>query len=245
MKCEGCGAQIDIDQRMCPYCGRINDTAVKRGEHLRSMEERNRREGEQIIKRSGLEIFCKIHKWVNVGLVVALVIACVASFSFYYIHEYGINRNDVSPEQLRECYENGDLESLYYLMSKGEYFGKDGYYGYAQAAFFWRDYMDCQNYFARSYEKYTKNGYYDSYWLQRSVECGYDCLTFYMDSVYSDGKSDEKNMELSKEYQEKVRILMLGVLQIPKEMLEDLDPYDYDRKQQLVDYVLGVHPHEE
>ena len=52
-------------------------------------------------------------------------------------------------------------------------------------------------------------------------------------------------MELSKEYQEKVRILMLGVLQIPEEMLEDLQPYDYDRKQQLVDYVLGVHPHEE
>ena len=105
MKCVGCGAQIDMDQQVCPYCGRVNDLALQRSMHLENLEERNRREGKEIVEKSRMEIFCRVHRWVNVGLAVAVVIAAVASFGFFYYYEYGFSFDKAKPGEIRELYE--------------------------------------------------------------------------------------------------------------------------------------------
>ena len=246
MKCVGCGAQIDMDQQVCPYCGRVNDLALQRSMHLENLEERNRREGKEIVEKSRMEIFCRIHRWVNVGLAVAVVIAAVASFGFFYYYEYGFSFDKAKPGEIRALYEAKDFGELYYAMSKGDYFGEQDFVDCAQAALYWHTYISCQDHFARAYQQYVKEGTYDSYDLEQCVREGLTCYAYFNpDSSYAAEDVCWKNAEMTKDYQEKVTILLTGILQIPEEMLQDIRKDDDQRRQEIVDHVLEVLPNEE
>lgn len=246
VKCVGCGAQLDAEQEICPYCGRVNEPARRRSYHLRSLEEQNRQEGREILKGHRFEIFCRVHRWVNIALAVAVLIAGVASFVTYLYSEAGYFRHKAGGDVIRTLYENGDYGELYIQMSNGDYFGDAKYIDCAQAALYYNYYKSCQIKFATAYEKYVAEGVYDRYALDWCVENAYSCCAYYHDFEKCTPEDPcYGNAERLREYQDRIELLMTGRLQIPEEMIDAIDMEYYSQRQELTAYVLGVLPNEE
>lgn len=241
MKCENCGAQIGLDVEKCPYCGTINQIAVVREEKLEDLKERNEEFEKKVLKDSKEELRYRLHKRINLALFLALAfLVIVGSIIEEREQNYVSEEND---RLVREYYEAGKLEELYYHMHENNIIGMEGYYDYSNIVLLWNAYQDCQIEFACAYDDYLKNGKYSTWQLESCVDKGYDVLTGYISYTYDENMS-EQNKELIKPYQENVYMLFTGALQIPEEMLVDLEPYDYERQEALKEYVLEVLPNE-
>ena len=149
----------------------------------------------------------------------------------------------IKGELVKEYYEAAKLEELYYHMHENNIIGMEGYYDYSNIALLWHTYRECQLEFAFAYDGYLKNGKYSKWQLESCVDSGYDVLTGYISYSYDENLSP-KNRELIKPYQEKVYMMFTGVLQIPEEMLVDLEPNDFEKLDALQEYVLEVLPNE-
>lgn len=241
MKCENCGAQVGLDVEKCPYCGTINKIALMREEKLEDLKDSNEEFEKKVLEDSREELHYRLHKRINLALFCLLALLVIVGI---VIDEHG--QNHVSEENdklVKEYYEAAKLEELYYHMHENNIIGMEGYYDYSNIALLWHTYRECQLEFAFAYDGYLKNGKYSKWQLESCVDSGYDVLTGYISYSYDENLSP-KNRELIKPYQEKVYMMFTGVLQIPEEMLVDLEPNDFEKLDALQEYVLEVLPNE-
>lgn len=248
MKCSGCGAQLDSHQLICPYCGRLNHLAKERKETIDHLEQENQRTRRHILEENKVDIIYHIYRKVNIALLIVMVVAVVFSFEYDTRVASRMGSGRGSKTAMKQYYEAGDLENLYYCMSDGDYFDPDAYYDYSQAALMWSTYMDCQNFFADAYEDYLEKGAYDGYAVERCVEEGLSVLTGNISYTYPASNMSERNQELIKPYQEKVCTLFTGMMQIPEEALANMDKekiYNYEKEEELTSYVKEALPCED
>lgn len=245
MKCKNCGANIKREQRRCPYCGSINEMAVKQEQALGSMEKSNQEYMLQVLKESKPMLHYKIHKRVN--LVLLGIFICVTLFSmFAFFHqEGGLFTTPGSMEVCASYYEEGKFEELSRYMSEHDMFNPENNYAYSQMVFLWKSYQNCQDYFATSYEVYQETGFYDTSYLELCIREGYEVLTSEVSYLYKEPVKRNQNMYAP--YQEKIYMLFTGVLHIPEEMLADVKEgtFDYEVRDALIEYVLEVLPNAE
>ena len=243
MKCVSCGAILEADQSICPYCGARNEEAIHRKERLDTLEKENRLLKKTVLWQEKETIAYKIHKRINLALVCIFLLSVVISLGVFLFTEGHLFGHRGTEEEMLRYYEEGDYESLYLCMSSGELFDPEKHYEYGHLALLWRSYQDCQTHFATAYESYVKTGLYDAYELERCIKDGCAVLTGNLSTTYS--QLSDANRERLAPYQEQIRILFTGALQLPEEMLADLEEQDpFYREKPLKDYVLEVLPNE-
>lgn len=241
MKCKNCGAQMGLDVKKCPYCGTVNEIAIKREENLTNLVKENEEFKEQLLERSKEEMHYRLHKRMNLAMLCLLLVFLIGGSLIVEFQKNHVSKKD---EQLaKEYYEAGNFKDLYYHLHEKEMFGFAKYYDYCQMALLWTSYNDCQIFFSRAYDQYCVTGKYSAWDLERCIESGCKILTSYVSFTYGE-KMSEQNGKALKPYQEQVRILFAGVLQIPEEMFDNLKEDEYDRMDALKDYVLEVLPNE-
>lgn len=243
MKCSNCGANISRSTIKCPYCGCDNSKAISDNKLLNHLRDLNRKEKKKIIREATPYIFYKNLKRINVILIIIFIFSFIAhfainlikgSFSFFDQCEYNV---------MKEYYDNNDFEALDHYLSENDGFDPESNYEFSQMAILYNSYISCQDNFARTYQEYITKGYYDTYYLERTVEEGLDVLIACPSWLYED--TTPNNAVKFKPYQDKIKILLTGILQIPEEMLKDLESNDYEHYDRIVNYVLGVLPNEE
>lgn len=240
MKCFSCGAEITEQDINCPYCGKINLEAKKRAQEVERINNENEQLKQQVLSASRLDIYYKIHKKINIILFVACIIAAIVGITIYSLQDKKLSNARGELSKAKELYESGRLEELYLCLSDADALSKEGYEEYGKAALLWKIYRECQNDFAKSLDKYNKNGVYDSFYLRKSVEEGYQVLTNYVSiRYYSDDLSD-KTKELMADYKDDVIALFTGIYQIPEDRISSLGKYEYKTERELVQYVTGV-----
>lgn len=243
MKCVNCGAVLQPDQLLCPYCGAPNAQASDRQKELDAMEQKNRTLKREVLAGSKWEIIYKIHKRVNIVLFCIFALTMVISFGIFLLTEGHVLGHKGTETEMLRYYEEGDYEKLYLCMNSGELFDPEKNYDYSHIALLWRSYENCQLYFAEAFEEYEKTGLYSTYDLEQCIKEGCEVLTGNCSYVYP--ALSATNQEKFAPYQEQVRILFTGALQIPEKMLEDLDTAEtYKREDPLIEYVLEVLPNE-
>lgn len=242
MKCKSCGANIKKEQLHCPYCGVLNEVAQEQQKSLEGLKESNQDYKRQLLMNSGHAITYKIHKIVNIALFCVFILVTMIGFLVFMQKEGELFRGEGDPAVMARYYEEGDFDKLNQYMSYYEMFDPETNYEYSQMAILWEKYQDCLDYFAQAYEEYVQTGFYDAWNLEQCVQEGIDVLTAYS---YSYRRITERNKEFYKPYQEQIYLLFTGVLQIPAEKLENLDPLDYTQEKEVLEYVLGVLANEE
>lgn len=238
MKCKSCGAILQMEQSVCPYCGISNPVAAEQARYLNLLKRKNQNYRARVLKESRPEILKRIHRRVNWILFGVLVLVTVLSFVLYGSKEY--HQENGTAEQMEEYYREGDYRQLYLYMNDCNLYDPDKHYKYGQMALFFRTYQDCQDSFADAYENYLQTGRYSGYGLERCIQNGYDLLTAYISYVYED--VGEENRQRLLPYQKQVWVLFTGNLRIPEEMLQNLEADDDARKQELIAYVKEVLP---
>lgn len=242
MKCKNCGAQIGLDVQKCPYCGTINQIALKREDTLEEMQKSNEELEEKVIKDSREVMWYRLHKRFN--LVLFMIILSIIAFGFYIQYKENHVKADAKDVAImKEYYETGNLEELYYFMTENDFMVLDEYYEYAHVASVWYSYHSARCDFINAYDDYALNGKYNKYMLESCIWEGCEVLTGHMS--YYGGDLSEHSLNLIEGFQEEIYMLFGGSLKIPDEMLKNLEPHNSEMRKELLEYVLGVLPYEE
>lgn len=241
MKCENCGANISRKALKCPYCGWDNPVAVRDRKIIDSLHKKNLQKKHRIIKKSWPDIVYKIVKRVNISAaVLVLVLAVVSGFVSGAFHIFGRNGEY---EVMKTYYDNDDFVSLVQYMDIYKLYDSENNFEISQMALLYNMYENFQEDFSNAYEKYVNTGFYDSYNLKSTVKNGIDIILAYPSYLYEETTAN--NLKKFRPYQEKVKMVLTGILKIPEEMLTDISYYDFDKYNQIEDYVLEVLPNEE
>lgn len=243
MKCKHCGANIEADQKICPYCGTANPEAYLREWQLEEIQKKNKELARQVLKDSRPELLYKLHKRVNLALFILLILISVVSFGVYMAKESGKKYGKKS--DIPRLYEEGAWDEFALCMRSWDYSKEEEYHDYMHMASLWNCYRSCQIAFAQAYEGYLETGYYKKQYLRECVKYGYMVLTGELSYLYSHENLSEQNKKNLEPFREQVYILFTGILKIPENMLSDLDPEDYTEENTLFEYVLEVLPNED
>ncbi|MGN0515107.1 MAG: hypothetical protein ACI4GD_12600 [Lachnospiraceae bacterium] len=242
MKCKNCGAQMGLDVEKCPYCGSENKIAKTRSSTLDKLKKYNEKLSQEELKKTRAWRFYKLHKRINIIMTAVVIVLLVVSFIFYMLSDNSVSKPKGSVNTVKELYNKGDYEELHTYMHEHGMFGEEGLYEYSQMALLWYEYHKTRLDFIKAYDNYMLDDQYNKMYLERCVDDGYGVLTCHISSYYNE--VSEENANRIKPYQDEIYMLFTGILNIPEEMLSDLDEYDYKKEDVLKEYVLEVLPNE-
>lgn len=231
MKCISCGAQLGLDEVKCPYCDADNSIAIKRKGHIEKLKKQNEEYENEVVEKSRSVIWHKIHKRINLGLFIFIVLVVALAYLIIYVDEkmFGPERL----ETVKTYYENGEyLEALSYEYREELYieYGHEDYY-IQEYLNFWSEYNECMENFATFYQAQQSGETLDRWKLQNLIGKAYYVL------------KPHREDEMFEPYREHVKMILLGYMQIPQEMLDDLfeeGSSSLDEIEELTDYVSEV-----
>ena len=84
MKCQGCGYNINIEDKFCPHCGRPNDFALEHNESMEKFEEEFRSTKEEVVTNS--KRFNSYTGKITIIALLALLI-CLSFIGQYFSYE--------------------------------------------------------------------------------------------------------------------------------------------------------------
>lgn len=86
MKCTNCGADFASDQLKCPYCGRVNEHALKLAKELQTYDKAYEEKRDELLETGTGQVLK--HLTFGMGIVFALIIViafgCVAFYQYRY-----------------------------------------------------------------------------------------------------------------------------------------------------------------
>lgn len=86
MKCINCGADFASDQLKCPYCGRVNEHALKLAKELQTYDEAYEEKRDELLETGTGQVLK--HITVGMGIIFAVIIViafgCVAFYQYRY-----------------------------------------------------------------------------------------------------------------------------------------------------------------
>lgn len=123
MKCSSCGGDFASDQLRCPYCGTVNEHALKLAKELQTYDKDYEETRDELLNTGST----KVLKKVTIGLIVAfiLVLVLIGGGLRLYSYRYGSNsgyqmtgsRGEKNAELLKKYMDNKDYVRAYLLAS--------------------------------------------------------------------------------------------------------------------------------
>ena len=127
MKCNNCGAPLQLDQKFCPNCGSPNEQGLKHANDMENYNKKFNRTRSKVISNS--KWFVKNITPIAVVMLSAIVLAAalIANNSMfgYRVTErdnkrYNKTHNDEIQVQLKELLDNEDYGTLYELYNSAD-----------------------------------------------------------------------------------------------------------------------------
>lgn len=84
MKCTSCGSDFASDQLKCPYCGTINEYALRMAKELQTYDAAYEKKRDELLKTGANQVL----KHLTIGLGIAFLIILVISFGFVCFLQY-------------------------------------------------------------------------------------------------------------------------------------------------------------
>ncbi len=86
MKCINCGADFASDQLKCPYCGRVNEHALKLAKELQTYDEAYEEKRDELLETGTGQVLKHLTFGMGIIFAVIIVIAfgCVAFYQYRY-----------------------------------------------------------------------------------------------------------------------------------------------------------------
>ena len=157
MKCNNCGAPLQLNQKFCPNCGSPNEQALKHVNDMENYDKKFNRTRSKVISNS--KWFVKNITPIAVVMLSAIVLAAalIANNSMlgYRLAEnsnkkYNKEHNDEIQIQLRELLDNEDYGTLYELYETADRIIITDDYKYGWSSFYsiLYDYLEIRRGFA-------------------------------------------------------------------------------------------------
>lgn len=123
MKCQGCGYNINIEDKFCPHCGRPNDFALEHNESMEKFEEEFRSTKEEVVTNS--KRFNSYTGKITIIALLALLI-CLSFIGQYFSYEIRDNINERNATKkakeyipiLDEYQENRDIDGFVHFIAE-------------------------------------------------------------------------------------------------------------------------------
>lgn len=84
MKCTNCGADFASDQLRCPYCGTVNEHALKLAKELQSYDAAYEKKRDEVLERGTSQVL----KHLTFGLGIVFLAIAIVSFGFLAFFQY-------------------------------------------------------------------------------------------------------------------------------------------------------------
>lgn len=109
MKCTNCGSDFASDQLRCPYCGTVNETALKLAKELQTYDAAYEQKREELLKTGTNQVLR--HLTVRLGIVFLAIVFFSFGFIAFYQYRFGVR----SPYQVTgaRLKKNTELVSRY------------------------------------------------------------------------------------------------------------------------------------
>lgn len=88
MKCTNCGAEFASDQLRCPYCGTVNESALKLAKELQSYDAAYERKRDELLETGTNQVLK--HLTIKLGIVFLAIILFSFGFIAFYQYRFGL-----------------------------------------------------------------------------------------------------------------------------------------------------------
>lgn len=95
MKCTNCGSDFASDQLKCPYCGTVNEHALKLAKELQTYDAAYEQKREELLENGANQVLR--HLTVRLGIVFLAIVLFSFGFIAFYSYRFGVR----SPYQVR------------------------------------------------------------------------------------------------------------------------------------------------
>lgn len=87
MKCTNCGAEFASDQLRCPYCGTVNETALKLAKELQTYDAAYEQKRDELLETGSSQVLK--HLTIKLGIVFLAIILFSFGFITFYQYRFG------------------------------------------------------------------------------------------------------------------------------------------------------------
>ncbi len=95
MKCTNCGSDFAGDQLKCPYCGTVNEKALKLGKELQTYDAAYEQKREELLETGTSQVLK--HLTIRLGIVFLVIVLFSFGFLTFYQYRFGVR----SPYQVQ------------------------------------------------------------------------------------------------------------------------------------------------
>jgi len=88
MKCTNCGFDFASDQLKCPYCGTVNESALKLAKELQTYDAAYEKKREELLETGTNQVLR--HLTVKLGIVFLAIVLCSFAFITFYQYRFGV-----------------------------------------------------------------------------------------------------------------------------------------------------------
>ncbi len=115
MKCTNCGSDFASDQLKCPYCGTVNEHALKLAKELQTYDAAYEQKREELLETGTNQVLK--HLTVRLGVVFLAIVLFSFGFIAFYSYRFGVR----SPYQVRGERYVKNKEQLAHYMDEKQY----------------------------------------------------------------------------------------------------------------------------
>lgn len=95
MKCTNCGSDFASDQLRCPYCGTVNEAALKLAKELQTYDAAYEQKRDELLEKGTSQVLK--HLTIKLGIVFLAIVLFSFGFITFYQYRFGVR----SPYQVR------------------------------------------------------------------------------------------------------------------------------------------------
>lgn len=115
MKCTNCGADFASDQLKCPYCGTVNEHALKLAKELQTYDEAYEKKRDELLETGANQVL----RHLTFGLGIVFLVIAIVSFGFVAFFQYrfsGKSSYEVTGARLAQ-----NKEKISQYLDEGQY----------------------------------------------------------------------------------------------------------------------------
>ena len=244
MKCPTCGANLQIEDEKCSFCGNPNPFAVKHRQDMKHYHQEFQKTKKEVEQKTNRFTFVTVKVTVIIALIVLTIGVSYLKEEGYYRIEANRIRRDI--EKNRQSYdaqmaayeEEGDWLGLYaFYNAKEFYYDSENFREYMAVYNASFEYKTILDYITRGY---SDSDYYNAGAVSRWIaDCldrfyGYEQRISYSGEYYNDSYAPE-HMDALARMREDLDAVLMTYCHLTKEELELLPDYSTAKKQSLIE----------
>ena len=244
MKCPTCGANLQIEDEKCSFCGNPNPFAVKHRQDMKHYHQEFQKTKKEVEQKTNRFTFVTVKVTVIIALIVLTIGVSYLKEEGYYRIEANRIRRDIAKNrqsyaaQMAAYEEEGNWLGLHaFYNAKEIYYDSDSFREYVAVYNAAYNYKGILDYITRGY---SDSDYYNagevSRWLADYLDRFYDCeqRISYSGDYYNVSYAPEHREALAC-MQEDLDAVLMTYCHLTKEELELLPDYSAAKKQALIE----------